>query len=49
MNRADEKTQSTNKRTSEEDPVMEGEQPKRIRQIGHVDGNWPSFAYILGM
>lgn len=27
---------------NEEDP------PKRVRQIEHVEGNWPSFIYILG-
>lgn len=36
------------KRTRQEDDSREVEQPKRIRQIQHVDGNWPSFAYILG-
>lgn len=36
-----------NKRTRQEDDLKEEEQPKRIRQIQHIDGNWPSFAYIL--
>ena len=36
------------KRTWQEDISKEEEQPKRIRQIQHVDGNWPSFAFILG-
>lgn len=37
------------KRTLQEDNSKEEEHPKRIRQIQHVDGNWPSFAYILGI
>lgn len=36
-----------NKRTRQEDDLKKEEQPKRIRQIQHIDGNWPSFAYIL--
>lgn len=36
------------KRMLQEDSSKEEEHPKRIRQIQHVDGNWPSFAYILG-
>ena len=37
------------KRILQEDNSKEEEQPKRIRQIQHVDGTWPSFAYILGI
>lgn len=27
--------------------AQEGQEAKRVRQLPHVEGNWPSFAYIL--
>lgn len=38
---------SNSKRGREEQEEQEGQEAKRVRQLPHVEGNWPSFAYIL--
>ena len=37
------------KRSLSEQKETEKPQDKKVRQIEHVDGNWPSFIYILCM